>query len=197
MFDTTRAEPARAVGMHPKESRAISEKKLRVNDEIRISPIRLIGDAGEQIGIVSLEDARARAEESGLDLVEVAPDSRPPVVKLMDHGKWRYEQAKAAQEARRHQHQMQVKEVKLRPSIEEHDYGFKARHARKFLENGHKLKLTMQFRGRQMSHPEIGREVLDRLTGELQDVGRVESEPAFEGRYMTMVMAPRKVGSKK
>lgn len=163
-----------------------------MNDEIRISPIRLIDDAGQQVGIVSLEQARERARESGLDLVEVAPEARPPVVKLMDHGKWRYEQAKAAQEARRHQHQTQIKEVKFRPGIAEHDYAFKARHARRFLEHGNKVKLTMQFRGRQMSHPEIGKEILERLTRELADVGSAETDPTLEGRLMTMMLAPRK-----
>jgi len=179
------------------EREAITDKKLRVNDEIRISPIRLIDDAGEQVGIVSLEEARERARESGLDLVEVAPGARPPVVRLLDHGKWRYEQAKAAQEARRHQHRMQIKEVKFRPGIGEHDYEFKARHARRFLESGNKLKLTMQFRGRQMSHPEIGREILERLVAGLGDVGVPESEPTLEGRFMTMMVAPRKAVAKK
>lgn len=149
------------------------------------------------MGIVSLEDARERARESGLDLVEVAPDARPPVVKIMDHGKWRYEQAKAAQEARRHQHQTQIKEVKFRPGIARHDYEFKARHVRRFLESGNKVKLTMQFRGRQMSHPEIGREILERLVGELADIGVQESDPTLEGRFMTLMLAPRKSGAKK
>lgn len=179
------------------EREAIAEKKLRVNEEIRISPVRLIDDAGEQVGIVSLEEARERARESGLDLVEVAPEARPPVVKIMDHGKWRYEQAKAAQESRRHQHQTQIKEVKFRPGIAAHDYEFKARHARRFLESGNKVKLTMQFRGRQMSHPEIGREILERLVGELADVGNAESDPTLEGRFMTLMLAPRRTGVKK
>ncbi|MFP3948254.1 MAG: translation initiation factor IF-3 [Longimicrobiales bacterium] len=168
-----------------------------MNDEIRISPIRLVDDAGEQVGIVSLEDARERARESGLDLVEVAPEARPPVVRLMDHGKWRYEQAKSAQEARRHQHQTQIKEVKFRPGIAEHDYEFKARHVRRFLESGNKVKLTMQFRGRQMSHPEIGQEILERLVGELAEVAVPESVPTLEGRFMTLMLAPRRSGVKK
>lgn len=174
------------------ERTAISEKTFRVNDQIRISPVRLIGENGDQVGIVSLEDARERAEEAELDLVEVAPDARPPVVKIMDYGKWRYEQAKAEQAARRKTHQMQVKEIKFRPGIQEHDYRFKARHARRFLEEGNKVKLTMMFRGRQATHPELGREILDRVSEEVSDVGQVESGPAFEGRYMTMVLTPRK-----
>ncbi|HEX9886607.1 MAG TPA: translation initiation factor IF-3 [Longimicrobiales bacterium] len=170
----------------------MSEKKVRVNDQIRISPIRLIGADGEQVGIISLDDARARAETTGLDLVEVAPDARPPVVKLMDYGKFKYEQARAAREAKKKQHHIQVKEVKFRPGIEEHDYEFKTRHARRFLEEGNKVKLTMMFRGRQVTHPEIGVEVLDRVRIELADVGKVESQPSFEGRIMSMVMAPLK-----
>ena len=175
-----------------KEQGAIKEQKVRVNEQIRISPIRLISDDGEQIGIVSLDDARERAEESGLDLVEVAPDARPPVVKLMDYGKFKYEQARAAKEAKKKQHQIHVKEVKFRPSIEEHDYEFKLRHARRFLEEGNKVKLTMMFRGRQVTHPELGREVLARLVEDLADIGKVEQHPSFEGRVMSMVVAPMK-----
>lgn len=170
----------------------IKEQKVRVNDQIRISPIRLISDEGEQIGIVSIDEARSRAEEAGLDLVEVAPDARPPVVKLMDYGKFKYEQARAAREARKKQHTIQVKEVKFRPGIEEHDYEFKTRHARRFLEEGNKVRLTMMFRGRQITHSELGLEVLERVKDDLSDIGKVESEPSFEGRVMFMVMAPLK-----
>ena len=170
----------------------IKEQKVRVNDQIRISPVRLIGDEGEQIGIVSIDEARERAEETGLDLVEVAPDARPPVVKLMDYGKFKYEQARAAREAKKKQHTIQVKEVKFRPGIEEHDYEFKTRHARRFLEEGNKVRLTMMFRGRQITHSELGLEVLQRVKEDLGDVGKVESEPSFEGRVMFMVMAPLK-----
>jgi translation initiation factor IF-3 len=127
-----------------------------------------------------------------LDLVEVAPDARPPVVKMMDHGKFKYEQARAAREARKKQHQIQVKEVKFRPGIEEHDYEFKTRHARRFLEEGNKVRLTMMFRGRQITHSDLGLEVLKRVEEDLSDVGKVESAPGFEGRVMFMVMAPLK-----
>ena len=139
-----------------------------------------------------VEEALAAAEERGLDLVEVAPNARPPVVRIMDYGKYKYEQARKAREARRKQHQIQVKEVKFRPGIDEHDFEFKVRHARRFLEEGNKVKATMMFRGRQMAHPELGREVLARVAEVLEDVGRVESEPLMEGRSMTMVLAPRK-----
>jgi translation initiation factor IF-3 len=170
----------------------ISERRVRVNDQIRISPVRLIQDDGEQIGIVSIDEARERARERGMDLVEVAAEARPPVVKMMDYGKYKYEAARAAREARKKQHTIQVKEVKFRPGIEEHDYEFKVRHARRFLDEGNKVKLTMQFRGRQVTHPEIGLEVLARVTEDLTDLGKVESQPNMEGRVMSMVLAPLK-----
>jgi translation initiation factor IF-3 len=124
--------------------------------------------------------------------VEVAPDARPPVVKIMDYGKFKYEQARAAREARKKQHNILVKEVKFRPGIEEHDYEFKVRHARRFLEEGNKVKLTMMFRGRQVTHPELGREVLARVTNDLDGLAKVESHPSQEGRIMSMVLAPLK-----
>ena len=174
------------------EVEAISDKRIRVNEQIRISPIRLIDDEGNQVGIVALEDARHRAIEKGMDLVEVAPEARPPVVRMMDYGKFKYEQARADRAARKKQHTIQVKEVKFRPGIEEHDYEFKTRHARRFLEEGNKVKLTMMFRGRQVTHPELGLEVLHRVTGDLQDIAKVEQHPSFEGRQMSMVLAPQK-----
>jgi translation initiation factor IF-3 len=132
------------------------------------------------------------AEEQGLDLVEVAPLARPPVCRIMDYGKFKYEEQRQAREARKRQHHVQVKEVKMRPGIEDHDFDFKTRHARRFLEEGNKVKLTMMFRGRQMAHPEFGRQVLDRVTGALQDLSKVEAQPMMEGRSMTMVLAPVK-----
>lgn len=122
--------------------------------------------------------------------MEVAPDARPPVCRLMDYGKFKYEAARKAREAKKKQHNTQLKEVKFRPGIEDHDYDFKIRHARRFLEEGNKVKLTMMFRGRQMSHPEIGLEVLQRVTEDLQDLSKVEMQPLREGRTMTMVLAP-------
>lgn len=163
-----------------------------MNEQIRISPIRLIDEGGGQIGIVSLDEARTRAAQRGLDLVEVAPDSRPPVVRMMDYGKYKYKAARAAREARRRQHTVQIKEVKFRPGIEDHDYEFKLRHARRFLQEGNKVKLTMMFRGRQVTHPELGREVLLRLTEDLSEWARVEQYPNFEGRQMSMILTPVK-----
>ena len=185
--------PGGPTGRNHIGGRDISEKRVRVNEQIRISPVRLIGDEGEQIGIVSIDEARERAAERGLDLVEVAPEARPPVVKMMDYGKYKYEAARAAREARKKQHTIQVKEVKFRPGIEEHDYEFKTRHARRFLEEGNKVKLTMMFRGRQVTHPELGLEVLSRVTEGLADIAKVEQHPSFEGRQMSMVLAPLKV----
>ena len=130
------------------------------------------------------------AQELGLDLVEVADKANPPVCRIMDYGKYKYEAARAAREARKKQHTIKVKEVKFRPGIEDHDYAFKVGHARRFLEEGNKVKLTMMFRGRQVAHPEIGLQVLSRVTEDLGELGKVESHPNMEGRVMSMVMAP-------
>jgi translation initiation factor IF-3 len=152
--------------------------------------VRVISPDGEQIGIVPVEQAIQIAEEQGLDLVEVAPLARPPVCRIMDYGKFKYEEQRQARDARKRQHHVQIKEVKMRPGIEEHDFEFKTRHARRFLEEGNKVKLTMMFRGRPMAHPEFGRKVLDRVFQELQDVSKVEAHPMLEGRSMVMVLAP-------
>jgi translation initiation factor IF-3 len=168
-----------------------NEDRTRVNEQIRISPVRLIGADGEQVGIVSIEEARRAAEESGLDLVEVAAMARPPVVKVMDYGKYRFEQAKAAKAAKKKQHVIHLKEVKYRPGVSDHDFNFKTRHARRFLEEGNKVKLTMMFRGRQVTHPELGREVLLRVFAELEEIAKVEMHPKLEGKNMTMVLAPK------
>jgi translation initiation factor IF-3 len=152
--------------------------------------VRVISPDGEQLGIIPIEQALSIAEEQGLDLVEVAPLARPPVCRIMDYGKFKYEEQRKAREARKKQHHVQIKEVKMRPGIEDHDFDFKTRHARRFLEEGNKVKLTMMFRGRQMAHPEIGRQVLDRVSEMLSDVAKVEASPTMEARAMTMVLAP-------
>lgn len=170
----------------------MSQDELRVNERIRISPIRLIDERGEQVGIVPTEEARRLAGERGLDLVEVAPQARPPVCRLMDYGKYKYEQARKAREARKKQHTIQVKEVKLRPKIEAHDLEFKLRHARRFLREGDKVKFTLGFRGREVTRPELGRRVLERVREELRGAGSVEVDISHEGRTMTMVLAPRR-----
>jgi translation initiation factor IF-3 len=166
-----------------------------VNRQIRISPVRVIASDGEQLGIMPIEEALATAEGEGLDLVEVAPTARPPVVRIMDYGKFKYEEARKARQARKKQHHILIKEVKFRPGIEAHDFDFKIRHARRFLEEGNKVKVTMMFRGRQIANPEMGREVMVRVAGVLDDVGKVEQMPSMEGRTMIMVVAPKKVAS--
>jgi translation initiation factor IF-3 len=167
-------------------------QRTRINQQIRISPVRVIDPEGEQVGIVPIERALELAEELGLDLVEVAPMARPPVCRIMDYGKFKYEEQRKAREARKKQHQIQIKEVKMRPGIEDHDFDFKTKHARRFLEEGNKVKVTMMFRGRQMAHPEIGREVLERVLKEVSDVAKVEMSPTMEARAMTMVLSPIK-----
>jgi translation initiation factor IF-3 len=138
-----------------------------------------------------VDEAIRTAQERQLDLVEVAPLARPPVVKIMDYGKYRFEQAKAARAARKKQHTIQLKEVKYRPGISDHDFEFKTRHARQFLEEGNKVKCTMMFRGRQVTHPELGQQVLERVFGDLQDIAKVEQHPKLEGRNMVMVLGPK------
>lgn len=158
---------------------------------IRISPVRVIDTDGAQLGVLPVEEALARAQERGLDLVEVAPMARPPVVKIMDYGKYKFEEAKAARAAKKKQHVIKLKEVKFRPGVDDHDFEFKTRHAREFLGEGNKVKVTMMYRGRQLAHPELGKAVLDRVATELADIGKVEMEPKLEGRNMTMVLAPK------
>ena len=165
--------------------------RTRVNRQIRISPVRVIADNGDQLGVLTIDEALAAAAERGLDLVEVAPLARPPVVKIMDYGKFKFEQAKAARAAKKKQHVIHLKEVKYRPGIDDHDFAFKTRHAREFLQDGNKVKVTMMYRGRQMAHIELGREVLDRVAVELKDIGKIEQEPKLEGRNMSMVLAPK------
>jgi translation initiation factor IF-3 len=167
------------------------EKRTRVNRQIRISPVRVITADGEQLGVLPIEEALAAAQERGLDLVEVAPTARPPVVKIMDYGKFKFEEAKAARAARKKQHVIQLKEVKFRPGIDDHDFEFKTRHAREFLTDGNKVKVTMMYRGRQMAHLELGKAVLDRLAAEVADIGKVEQEARLEGRNMSMVIGPK------
>ncbi|HXV90017.1 MAG TPA: translation initiation factor IF-3 [Gemmatimonadales bacterium] len=165
--------------------------RTRVNRQIRISPVRVIANNGDQLGVLPVDEALALAQEQGLDLVEVAPLARPPVVKIMDYGKFKFEQAKAARAAKKKQHVIHLKEVKYRPGIDDHDFEFKTRHAREFLSDGNKVKVTMMFRGRQMAHTELGRVVLDRVAAELKDIGKIEQDPKLEGRNMTMVLAPK------
>jgi translation initiation factor IF-3 len=162
-----------------------------VNRQIRISPLRVIGADGTQLGIMEVDQALAQAQALGLDLVEVAPTARPPVVRIMDYGKYKFEMAKQARLAKKKQHVIQLKEVKYRPGIDDHDFDTKTRHARRFLEEGNKVKVTLMFRGRQIAHPELGKQVVDRVSQELSDIGKVESDAKMEGKSMTMILAPR------
>lgn len=166
-------------------------KQVNINQKIRASQVRLIGEDGTQLGIVPLEDALARAAEEKLDLVEVAPKSTPPVCKIMDYGKFKYLQSKKLQEAKKKQVTIQVKEVKIRPKTEEHDYQFKLRHIKRFLNEKNKAKVTIMFRGREIAHSELGLKVLKRIIAETEEVGVVEQPPKLEGRNMTMILAPR------
>ena len=151
--------------------------------------MRVVGEDGEMQGVMSVDEAVKLAEEAGLDLVEVSPNASPPVCKILDFGKYKYEQQKKASEARKKQKTVDVKEVKIRPGIEEHDYNVKMRNARKFLENGDKVKVTMRFRGREMAHQHIGFDLLKRMIEELSDVGKVDLEPKMEGRQIIMVLS--------
>jgi len=151
----------------------------------------VIGADGSQLGIMEVDAALASAVELGLDLVEVAPTARPPVVRIMDFGKFKFETAKQARLAKKKQHIIHLKEVKYRPGIDEHDFNTKTRNAKRFIEAGNKVKVTLMFRGRQITHPELGRAVVDRVAQELAEVAKVESSPLFEGRSLTMILAPK------
>lgn len=163
---------------------------MRVNERIRVSPVRLIGPDGEQIGILPTKEALERARQHNLDLVEVSPNSRPPVCRILDYGKYKYELSKKDRIAKKRQHSFQLKEMRFRPKIDEHDFQFKTKHVRNFLESGSKVKVFVMFRGREMAYTERGREVLDRVAEVLADVGSIEQPPRQEGRQMNMIMAP-------
>jgi translation initiation factor IF-3 len=165
---------------------------LRVNDRIRVPEVRLVGPNGEQVGIVRIDDALRLAQESDLDLVEVAPTARPPVCKLMDYGKFKYENAQKARETRRNQTNTVIKEMKLRPKIDAHDYETKKGHVVRFLKQGDKVKITIMFRGREQHRPELGFRLLQRLAGDVEELGFVESAPKQDGRNMIMVLGPHK-----
>ena len=164
----------------------------RINDRIRVPEVRLVGPNGEQVGIVAIGAALQMAQENDLDLVEVAPMARPPVAKLMDYGKFKYETAQKARESRKNQVLTVIKEMKLRPKIDPHDYATKKGHVVRFLKQGDKVKITIMFRGREQSRPELGFRLLQRLGEDVKDLGFVESSPKQDGRNMIMVLAPHK-----
>ncbi|MEM6482778.1 MAG: translation initiation factor IF-3 [Pseudomonadota bacterium] len=162
----------------------------RVNDRIRGTEIRLIGADGDNVGVVTPERALEMAEEAGLDLVEISPNATPPVCKIMDFGKYKYEQQKRESEARKKQKVIEVKEVKFRPNTDTHDYDVKMRNVFRFLEHGDKVKVTLRFRGREMAHQELGRDLLERVATDIEGVGKVENMPKMEGRQMIMIIGP-------
>ena len=169
----------------------ISRDSLRINDEIRIREVRVTDANGEQLGIMLTRDALRLAEEKHLDLVEVAPKARPPVCRIMDFGKYRYEQQKREKEVRKKQKIITIKEVKLRPNIEQHDFEVKLKSAQRFIEEGNKVKVTIMFRGRELSHPELGSEILTKLAKALEEVVTVERAAKLEGKNMTMILSPK------
>lgn len=164
---------------------------MRVNEQIRISPVRLIDDEGNQLGILPVDEARNMAAQAGLDLVEVSPNADPPVCRIMDYGKYRYEITKRAKIARKKRHIVQIKEIKMRPEISEHDFDFKIKHAREFLERGDKVKFTLVFRGREILHKDHGKNVLVRAIETLADVASVETDIHAEGRNLSMLVNPK------
>jgi translation initiation factor IF-3 len=162
----------------------------RINDRIRVPEVRLVGEDGKQIGVIKTEEALAYAQERDLDLVEVAPEARPPVCRVLDYSKYKYEQAQKLKAARKHQQQITIREIKFRPKIAQNDYDTKKGHVRRFLTGKDKVKITIMFRGREVTHPERGTALLEKLAGELSDVGVIEQMPLQDGRNMTMLLAP-------
>ena len=167
------------------------KKFIRINDRIRVPQVRLIGPEGNQLGIVPVQKAQALADQHELDLVEVAPQAAPPVCRIMDYSKFKYDQEKKEREAKKHQTQGRLKEIRFKPNIDEHDYATKLKQAIAFLSRKDKVKLNMFFRGRQMEHMDLGRKVLDRFINDIQSAGQVEKEPGLEGRVITLVLAPK------
>jgi translation initiation factor IF-3 len=170
------------------------DDRVRINERIRVREIRVIDDTGQQLGIMPPPQALALARAKGLDLVEISPTAMPPVCRIMDFGKYQYEQQKRARAAKKHQKVIEVKEIKFRPKVDEHDYQFKKKHIERFLEDGDKVKATIFFRGREMAHPEIGRRILERLISELGEVALAETMPRMEGNQMHTILTRRPQG---
>ncbi|PZX18335.1 translation initiation factor IF-3 [Palleronia aestuarii] len=178
------------IARRPHNAPPVRDTGPRVNDRIRAPEIRLIGADGDNVGVVSPSRALQLAEEAGLDLVEISPNASPPVCKIMDFGKFKYEQQKRESEARKKQKTIEVKEVKFRPNTDTHDYDVKMRNVFKFLENGDKVKITLRFRGREMAHQNLGRDLLERVAEDTKELGKVENFPKMEGRQMVMMIGP-------
>ncbi len=180
----------KTIGRRPHNAPPQRETGPRINDRIRASEIRLIGAEGENVGVVTPERAMMMADDAGLDLVEISPNANPPVCKIMDFGKFKYETQKKEAEARKKQKIIEIKEVKFRPNTDNHDYDVKMRNVFKFLENGDKVKVTLRFRGREMAHQELGRQLLERVAEDTKESGKVENFPRMEGRQMVMLIGP-------
>jgi translation initiation factor IF-3 len=169
----------------------VQKEGPRINEEIRVREVQLIDKDGTNLGVTDIQAALSKAADAGLDLVEIAPNSTPPVCKILDVGKYKYQAQKKAAEARKKQHVVEIKEIKIRPMIDDHDYDVKMRSMRRFFEEGDKVKVTLRFRGREMAHQELGVQLLERVKSDTQALAKVEQEPKFEGRQMIMVLAPR------
>jgi translation initiation factor IF-3 len=188
-FGSTRQETTAI--RRPFRAAAPTKEGPRVNREIRVPEVQLISDNGENMGVVAIADALAAASEAGLDLVEISPNSNPPVCKILDVGKFKYQSQKKASEARKNQKIVEIKEVKMRPNIDTHDYEVKMKNIQRFFEEGDKVKVTLRFRGREMAHQDLGIKLLQQVRDETSTIAKVESEPRLEGRQMVMVLAPR------
>lgn len=188
---STTIEETSTIARRPFKRTAPREEGPRVNEAIDAEKVQLIDASGENIGSISIDEALNKAAEAGLDLVEVAPSAKPPVCKIMDYGKYKYQAQKKAAEARKKTKTVEVKEIKLRPNIDSHDYDVKMRAMRRFFEAGDKVKVTLRFRGREMAHQRLGMELLHKVRDETQELAKVEMEPKLEGRQMVMVLAPR------
>jgi translation initiation factor IF-3 len=174
-----------------------TRKEVRINERIRVPQVRLIDEAGQMLGVVNTRDAMEAARERGYDLVMVSPNASPPVCRIMDYGKYKYEQSKKARKAKKKQHVVHVKEVKMRPGIEQHDYDFKMNHARRFLEHNDKVKFSLIFRGREVTHLDIGQRVMERVAKDLEGIATVEVRPKREGNALIMIVAPKPGFAKK
>lgn len=168
------------------------QKDIRINEGIRVREVRVVSPEGEQLGVLPISQALEQAVQRSLDLVEVAPEANPPVCRIMDFGKYKYLQARRLKEARKKQTIIQVKEVKMGPKTETHDFEFKAKHVRRFLEDGNKAKVTVRFRGREMAHTELGRKILSRMAETVADISVIEHYPKMEGRLLTMILSPKR-----
>jgi translation initiation factor IF-3 len=166
-------------------------KEIRINEAIRVREVRVVSESGEQLGVIPIQQALDTAREKELDLVEVAPEATPPVCRIMDFGKYKYAQARRQKEARKKQTTILVKEVKMGPKTERHDFEFKGKHVRRFLEEGHKVKVTVRFKGREMAHTELGWKMLQKMVEVVQDIAVVENNPRMEGRMLHLIMSPK------